>query len=429
MKYGESLRQRSIPAWSHHNIDYDDIKRYIKEQTTPSNGKTIAVQERNDEKLVRVERSLFGTLSEQHHRIDLFVKSKAGEIQRRLDHSKRQFRQLSARSTPAVDGRIPVSRLERYGRLENDVLKAGDEIKYLARFSSAQRDGFRKLLKKYKKWTGSTQLEDRFREEVLNDPKSFTKLDLDRTPSSAASMNNLTDSATAVETTRSDSVTQPSDPEVPPLKSFRKKRRRGYPETVAPQQARYWSEYDNPEEEDERSTYVIYIDPNAKSSFDMFFDWLGAIFGRRRQAEKQALLAEPSSPRDDESSSEEDNVVTGPRDRSYGTITPSLQALEAQRHLLSLKSLPPSFTAITFVASLTILIIAYVLAATGKQKLKYQVDFGVILAVSSSLFFAIAGFTSLLRRSEVSYPAWIVGVLVLVVDAIGSGGLLAWMFG
>ncbi|KAI7114926.1 hypothetical protein KC337_g17373, partial [Hortaea werneckii] len=78
----------------------------------------------------------------------------------------------------AADRRIPIGRLERYGRLENDVLKAGEEIKSLARFTSTQRTAFRKLLKKYKKWTGSNNLEERFRQEVLDDPKSFTKLDL-----------------------------------------------------------------------------------------------------------------------------------------------------------------------------------------------------------------------------------------------------------
>lgn len=57
-------------------------------------------------------------------------------------------------------------------------MKAGEEIKSLARFIATQRTAFRKLLKKYKKWTGSAELEDRFREEVLDDPKSFTKLDL-----------------------------------------------------------------------------------------------------------------------------------------------------------------------------------------------------------------------------------------------------------
>lgn len=58
------------------------------------------------------------------------------------------------------------------------MIKAGDEIKSLARFTATQRTAFRKLLKKYKKWTGSSELEDRFRDEVLDSLKSFTKLDL-----------------------------------------------------------------------------------------------------------------------------------------------------------------------------------------------------------------------------------------------------------
>ena len=62
--------------------------------------------------------------------------------------------------------------------MENDVIKAGEEIKSLARFTGTQRTAFRKLLKKYRKWTGSGQLEIRFREEVLEDPKSFANLDL-----------------------------------------------------------------------------------------------------------------------------------------------------------------------------------------------------------------------------------------------------------
>jgi SPX domain protein involved in polyphosphate accumulation len=84
MKYGETLRQRSIAAWSHYNIDYDDIKYFIKEHTTPGKGKTISVPGRPDEKLAKLENDLFRILEEQHQRIDLFVKSKAGEVQRRL---------------------------------------------------------------------------------------------------------------------------------------------------------------------------------------------------------------------------------------------------------------------------------------------------------------------------------------------------------
>ncbi|CZT20968.1 uncharacterized protein RCC_06829 [Ramularia collo-cygni] len=178
MKYGETLRQRSIPAWSHHNIDYDDIKYFIKEHTTPGQGKSVSVPGRGDDKLIEFENALFHILADQHQRIDLFVKSKSGEIQRRLEHAKKQLRSLSSRNTTTADQRIPVGRLERYGKLENDVIKASDEIRSLARFTATQRTAFRKLLKKYKKWTGSSELEERVRDVVLDNPKSFTRLDL-----------------------------------------------------------------------------------------------------------------------------------------------------------------------------------------------------------------------------------------------------------
>ena len=90
----------------------------------------------------------------------------------------RQLSQLAARQRLSADPPTPGARLERYSRLENDVVKAGDDIKSLARFIATQRTAFRKLLKKYKKWTGSTELEDRFRLEIFDNPKSFTKFDL-----------------------------------------------------------------------------------------------------------------------------------------------------------------------------------------------------------------------------------------------------------
>lgn len=66
------------------NIDYDDIKHFIKENTTPGQGKSVSVPGRGDDKLAEFENALFHILADQHHRIDLFVKSKSGEIQRRL---------------------------------------------------------------------------------------------------------------------------------------------------------------------------------------------------------------------------------------------------------------------------------------------------------------------------------------------------------
>ncbi|KAK0333732.1 hypothetical protein LTR02_004783 [Friedmanniomyces endolithicus] len=818
MKYGETLRQRSVAAWRHYNIDYDDIKHFIKEQTTSGKGKSVAVPGRHDDKLQQFEDSLFLILKEQHHRIDLFVKSKAGEIRRRLEHSKRQLKSWSALATlatPASDQRISVGRLERYGKLENEVLKAGDDIKSLASFTSTQRTAFRKLLKKYKKWTGSTQLEDRFRTDVLDDPKSFVKLDLGpllddysttlqqirslydarirqrsgeeaqetaksasapsvvaqlqtaldsnsklafddaiatvplgdcgtfasyfvhpenivelqvlllqhsrfltprsrsnsqmspisntpqsdnfgqsdtdhadyfaleaddperfaqeqnaltiterehrkgstpqkaklcirwnndeeariafqprssayqhammrkkfvsaiftkdstfstkkaalsteseqslaaakrtldqdrnvkplylysasrsrfvginntdqrftlatldtqatiqkvegssmngsksafpfavllvrqdgavnggllaaldhshlvervrgfsmeyhaiwqtansskipspfwlpvldrdirklpppamkrtpssagRSPTSAGSVNGATDSTTAVETGRSDSA--PHELEAPPIRSFRKKRRRNHLQSPSKQQqAKYWSEYDHPEDEEGGDAYVIYMDPNQKSTLDTIFDKLTGLFTRPRRPnpndeEEEALLHEPSTPKSSESSDDDDDDAADtsstrtpkPRVRSYGTLIPQpttrLTSIPESHHHHHHPSPTTAttprrrtpflshLTLIAYISSLTILSVAYVLAATGRHRQRHQVEFGVVGAVCSSLFFAIAGFASLLRQREVSWVGWGVGWAVLGVDVLGAGGLVSWL--
>nr|POE85518.1 hypothetical protein CFP56_43834 [Quercus suber] len=784
------------------NIDYDDIKLFIKDQTTRGEGKSVSIPGQPDERLLAFENSLFGILADQHHRIDLFVRSKAGEIKRRLDHAKKQLRQLSQRTLASTEQRIPVGRLERYGRLENDVLAAGEEIKSLARFTSTQRTAIRKLLKKYRKWTGSTQLEERFKEEVLEDPKSFTNLDLgpllddysltlksvrtlyeervqqnpargvkanQRSPSSSVielllnatkssskldldtamlmtplgsngilaryfvhpeniielqlvllqhtsffgarsrsnsvhspisttSVNDgvpsskpdyfelaaddlgrfaneenamtvnerevsagalpqrvqysarwagddeaaitartsnhdirrvdikqkhlaalfnrqedfppkknvvvnpevleirrvvekasniqalyllsacrtrfvglsnnasnvmlatldtsvcfqdpknsqghlsvktafpfavlsirqegpatgalvsildhshlaervrgfsmeyhaawqvgksspipqpswatmlredirklpppalehkrstagtssgtrtqgsfsisseivTTDSMTAVETS---SPVQTSELQSPPIRSFRKKRRRGFPinDAAAPQQ-RYWSEYDHPEEgEGEDDAYVLYIDPNEKSTFEKLLEKLGSVFSSRAVAEEEAaLLASPI--KDDESSSEEDEP-SGVRTRSYGTMNwKSITARGATNDVEAANAINtsrlPSYTAntvtktqvtsICLIASLIILVVACLLAFTGKHKYATAVDFGVLFAIASSLLFAVLGFASLLRQHYVAWTPWLIALGALLVDVAGCAWLLAFMLG
>lgn len=47
----------------------------------------------------------------------------------------------------------------------------------MSRFVGAQRLAFQKLLKKYKKWTGSAELGKRFQREVLGRPSSFSRRD------------------------------------------------------------------------------------------------------------------------------------------------------------------------------------------------------------------------------------------------------------
>lgn len=104
------------------NIDYDEIKHFIKENTTPGNGTTISIPGTGDTRGQEVEDALFDILSSQHKRINMFVRSKAGEIQRRLDHLVKQTKQLRSRPASSQQ-RITAKRLEMYGRLESDVLK------------------------------------------------------------------------------------------------------------------------------------------------------------------------------------------------------------------------------------------------------------------------------------------------------------------
>ena len=68
-------------------------------------------------------------------------------------------------------------RVEKYSRTEEEVLKAGEEIQSLARFVGAQRLAFQKLLKKYRKWTGSSSLGFRFQQEVLGHVHGFSRKD------------------------------------------------------------------------------------------------------------------------------------------------------------------------------------------------------------------------------------------------------------
>ncbi|QIW97381.1 hypothetical protein AMS68_002899 [Peltaster fructicola] len=791
MKYGEKLRQRSIPAWSAYNIDYDDVKRFIKERTTPTERKDSATPAQGDEWLRQTEDDLFAILEEQHRRIDLFVKSKAREIQHRINDSKRRLRQLAARSHSGEHG-ISAAKLERYSRLESDVLKAGNEIRSLARFIGAQRTGFGKLLKKNKKWTGSLQLEDRFREQILSDPKSFTKFDLgplldeysetlhniralytnrlaqstrdeadgsyligssiisqfdaslatgrradfdtaiatvplsetgthatyfihpenvvelqvlllqhmnyylsrsrqnslvgpvtlkdsdntdggsneqadyfwlgadnaDRfaeeqraldsadhearpgsTPqrsrisarwnteedegdaliaarvgethvkisklkkkhvrdffdksaafpprrASQALMRHadeLTDirspytrdesarplylmschrsrliglsntarhilvstldtgislqaygdsssrvkfpfavlivrqegqghtqlfetlnqshlvervrgfsmeyhaiwdlcksadvpkpfwshilsqdirklpppalkhsdtagsgltgsastlsvlggtggSITAVETA-GESDTFVSELEQPPLHAFRKKRRRPFPQEPLVTQERYWSEYDHPEDgEDADGSYVIYVDPDEKSTFDKMMETVTAWFKRPKNSDEESLLHTPATPKDDESSSDEETTARKPRHNNYGTVirhsqlsTPRVSSTPAPY----IPFLPPP-TIACLVASAVILIIGYVLAATGRHRFASTVQASVMFALAASVLFIIAGVVLLARAKAVQQLGLATAVTVVLIESTAAGGLLAQMVG
>jgi hypothetical protein len=61
-------------------------------------------------------------------------------------------------------------------RLTSD--RTGEELRQLSRFQIAQRTGFTKILKKYKRWTKDRELSQAFKEQVTSRPDSLFQLDL-----------------------------------------------------------------------------------------------------------------------------------------------------------------------------------------------------------------------------------------------------------
>ena len=175
MKYGETLPQRSIPQWQVYNVDYNDIKSLIKIRTTKNQAKAVTVPGHNkaSEGLQAFEDELYQELYEQHQRVELFIKSKAGELSRKLSALEAHVANLRRRYFNNADPSIPVSRLRRFSKAEEAVLSSGEELQALSRFIGAQHLAFRKLLKKYTKWTGSTELSQRFSRNILILPSGF----------------------------------------------------------------------------------------------------------------------------------------------------------------------------------------------------------------------------------------------------------------
>ena len=105
MKFGDTLRERSIPQWAYRksiefagcpsdmlkrfstdNIDYDDLKRMVKHNTTSTHNQPRFIPGQGNEAKAskEFENELYRQLSEQHERVGRFVQSKADELACRL---------------------------------------------------------------------------------------------------------------------------------------------------------------------------------------------------------------------------------------------------------------------------------------------------------------------------------------------------------
>jgi hypothetical protein len=254
---------------------------------------------------------------------------------------------------------------------------------------------------------------------------------------STGSIGDRTGDLTAVEEHSPVRIKIPDQLQTPPLSSFRKKRKSAYERAggALPKQ-KYWSEYDNPSDSEDEGAYVLYIDPNEESTAFKTWQQIRGLWSRKKSNNKQALLGydgagDHGMTEETVSSSDEEAQTprrSGPR-RSYGTVDLSASSQNYETHMEAQFDWVPQLAATCLIASILLLCIGYILVATGKRRLASQVDAGVVLAVASSLAFAVSGVGAIFGRKAPRWPIATLVIGIFVVDISAASALLAWAFG
>lgn len=446
MKYGEKFERESAPQWSLHNIDYNSLKHHIKVNTTKDQAMAIAIPGQQDSPLRRFEDGFYDELCRQHDRVDLFVSSKTDEIARRLQHLSNQIQRLLIRCAGSGrEGHMSLKRQRRFVKYENELLQCGDEIQSLQRFVGAQVVAFRKILKKYRKWTGSSTLGSRFRGAVLSHPKSFTKRDFSQLQTQCDNLLAVLRAALPAESrgtaSPADSISTIPSLRDAPLPS----------DTVAQpatqQQLGYWNEYDHGSEAGDAdpyrdSGYAIYIHPDEDTGFpglatltaliktpiDTMNKWMSN--GRRGVGDEEqgpllqgggttygsvnsGYFTHPPGVSMSDTEVEDDTQPSLASRRTsngyasseefplgYKTYYAAVPSIREQHLIRYREWLLFWGTWACFAASFALMGIAALLIKTGRHRMRLEVDAGVTLGIMASLGSACAGLGMTLARQD-----------------------------
>ncbi|KAL8948665.1 MAG: hypothetical protein Q9222_005162 [Ikaeria aurantiellina] len=236
-----------------------------------------------------------------------------------------------------------------------------------------------------------------------------------------------------------------------PQKSSGKKRRRRKDRSLRRQIAtnqqpghqRYWNEYDDGDENSDNEPFAIYIDPNKSTSFPGFraisraaLSLASGAKASSRKARSWIRSSDPSripphhvvTPEDDSDLEDSpiDPLLYHRKQRQYSTFHDRymLDSTYRARELLLARCCIASF-----VASFVLLIVAGLLASSGRRKAHLEVDVGIVTGVVFSLVFSLVGVGCMLQRKEkVGIIQKVFVFLMLVIICIGSGLLLGGMF-
>jgi hypothetical protein len=188
MKFGEQLRSSVIKEYEWSYIDYDGLKALLK--TNAPKGQEKKWTEEKETKFI-------DALDEQLDRVYTRQKSKAGEIERRIETSRREVDDVVAR----LDSRGPVGRdghvenddaptEEEFIMLEQDLREIIADVHDLAKFVQINYTGFQKIIKKHDvslpyDWRGTA---DNYRKKPDGFSSLRSQLDSRKAPSSRITM-------------------------------------------------------------------------------------------------------------------------------------------------------------------------------------------------------------------------------------------------
>ncbi|KAL6251243.1 hypothetical protein RBB50_001451 [Rhinocladiella similis] len=173
MKFGDTLYQRSVPKWTAYNVKYNELKHLIKTRTSAGVAVPVGIPAQGKSRWEELENELYTLLEGEYDNVTLFLRSKQGEIERRLAYVEKQIK-LAQRAVQDNALDKPIIQARKYRQLTKDIEEIGDELQNLSRFAAVQKTAFRKILKKYRKWTGSTALQTRLDVEVFSSKKLQT---------------------------------------------------------------------------------------------------------------------------------------------------------------------------------------------------------------------------------------------------------------
>jgi hypothetical protein len=260
----------------------------------------------------------------------------------------------------------------------------------------------------------------RFNSEVLGDLKSFTKTDLEPLNSQYSNLLAILRAYTP----------ETSEPVTPRTTS----RRSSTQVQIQPPPQAYWNEYDDGSEAGENEPYTIYVDADSSFPGSKVVEFV-VSHARVPMDKVKSWLSPSHSPEERRPLigsggyfAEQQNILdTDPEDEAYasssdfpsGYVThyatfPSVSDQKATRYreMLLFRACLSSFG-----AAFVLLLIAVLLAATGRHRLRVEVevDAGVVTGVAASLFFAVMGFACMLARTET--VGWLHRICVVVTLA------------